>query len=47
MRTENSILSILEGLWRDEHNQWIAETGFPHVKEAIEDYWARVSSQNL
>jgi len=22
----------------DEHNQWIAETGLPHAKEAIEDY---------
>ena len=25
----------------DEHNQWIRETGLPHVKEVIEDYWAR------
>jgi len=31
----------------DEHNQWIAETGLPHAKEAIEDYWARCLSQNL
>jgi len=22
----------------DEHNQWIAETGFPHTKQVIEDY---------
>jgi len=22
----------------DEHNQWIAETGLPHTREAIEDY---------
>jgi len=22
----------------DEHDQWIAETGLPHAKEAIEDY---------
>ena len=22
----------------DEHDQWIAETGLPHTKEAIEDY---------
>ena len=22
----------------DEHNQWIAETGLPHAREAIEDY---------
>jgi len=28
----------------DEHDQWIAETGLPHAKEAIEDYWARYSS---
>ena len=33
--------------YRDEHNQWIAETGLPHVKEAIEDYWSRISSLNL
>ena len=31
----------------DEHNQWIAETGLPHAREAIEDYWTRFSSQNL
>ena len=31
----------------DEHNQWIAETGLPHAKQAIEDYWTRCSSQNL
>jgi len=31
----------------DEHDQWIAEMGFPHAKEAIEDYWTRVLSQNL
>jgi len=31
----------------DEHDQWIAETGLPHAKEAIEDYWTRVSSRNL
>ena len=28
----------------DEHNQWITETGLPHTKEAIEDYWSRISS---
>ena len=28
----------------DEHGQWIAETGLPHTKEKIEDYWARYSS---
>jgi len=33
--------------YRDEHNQWIRETGLPHAKEVIEDYWARYSSQNL
>jgi len=31
----------------DEHDQWIAETGLPHTKEAIEDYWTRCLSQNL
>ena len=33
--------------YRDKHNQWIAETGLPHTREAIEDYQARYSSQNL
>jgi len=28
----------------DKHNQWIAETGLPHAKQAIEDYWTRCSS---
>ena len=28
----------------DEHDQWIAETGLLHAREAIEDYWARYSS---
>ena len=23
----------------DEHNQWITESGLPHTKQAIEDYW--------
>ena len=32
---------------RDEHNQWIAETGLSYAKEAIEDYFSGVSSQNL
>ena len=31
----------------DEHDQWIAEMELPHAKEAIEDYWTRVSSRNL
>jgi len=31
----------------DEHNQWIAETGLPHTREVIKDYWARYLSQNL
>ena len=22
----------------DKHDQWIAETGLPHAREAIEDY---------
>ena len=33
--------------YRDEHDQWIAEIGFPHVKEAIKDYWSKILSQNL
>ena len=24
--------------YRDEHDQWIAETGLPHARKAIEDY---------
>ena len=24
--------------YEDEHDQWIAEMGLPHTKEAIEDY---------
>ena len=31
----------------DEYDQWIAEMGLPHAKQAIEDYWTRCSSQNL
>jgi len=23
----------------DEHDQWIAESGLPHTKDVIEDYW--------
>ena len=30
--------------YRGEHDQWIVETGLPHAKEAIEDYWTRVLS---
>ena len=30
--------------YRDEYDQWIAEMGLSHTKEAIEDYWARCSS---
>lgn len=30
-----------------EHDQWIAEMGLPHAKETIQDYWARLSRQNL
>ena len=28
----------------DEHDQWIVETGLPHTKEVIENYWTRCSS---
>jgi len=31
----------------NEHDQWIVKTGLPHTKEAIEDYWTRILSQNL
>ena len=31
----------------DEHDQLIAESGLPHARQAIEDYWTRYSSQNL
>ena len=33
--------------WRgygDEHDQWIAESGLPHTKEVIEDYWMKILS---
>ena len=31
----------------DEHDQWIVETGLPHAKQVVEDYWTRYSSRNL
>jgi len=31
----------------DEHDQWIVESGLPHAKDTIEDYWTRYLSQNL
>ena len=31
----------------NEHDQRITETELSHAKEAIEDYWTRVLSQNL
>ena len=31
----------------NENNQWIAETGLPYAKEAIEDYWSMISGWNL
>jgi len=31
----------------DEHDQWIAESGLPHARQAIEDYWTRCLSRNL
>jgi len=31
----------------DEHDQWIVETGLPHAKEVIKDYWTKILSQNL
>jgi len=32
--------------YEDEHNQWIAESGLPHAKQVIEDYWIRYLSRN-
>jgi len=31
----------------NNHNQWIAESGLLHAKEAIQDYWMKISSWNL
>jgi len=31
----------------NEHDQWITKIGLSHAKEAIKDYRARYSSQNL
>jgi len=31
----------------NEHNQWIAESGLPHAKQVIEDYWTRYLRRNL
>jgi len=31
----------------DEHDQWIAESGLPHAKQVIEDYWTRYLGRNL
>ena len=31
----------------NKHNQWIAESGLPHAKDTIEDYWTRYLSRNL
>ena len=28
--------------YRNEYDQWIAETGLPYAKEAIDDYWTRI-----
>ena len=30
--------------YEDEHDQWIVETGLPHAKQAIKDYWMRCLS---
>ena len=30
--------------YRNEHDQWIAETGLPYAREVIEDYWTRYLS---
>jgi len=31
----------------DKHDQWITEMVLPHTKEVIEDYWQKISGQNL
>jgi len=31
----------------NKHDQWISGIGLPHAREAIKDYWTRISSQNL
>ena len=31
----------------NEHNQWIAETELPYIKEMIQDYWTKLLRQNL
>jgi len=28
--------------YEDDHDQWIAESGLPHAKETIENYWTRL-----
>ena len=33
--------------YRDEHDQWIAETRLPYAKQAVEDYWTRHLRQIL
>jgi len=30
--------------YKNEHDQWIAESGLSHAKEAIEDYWTKILS---
>ena len=35
-----------KGYW-DKHDQWIAETGLPHAKQVVEDYWMRHSRRIL
>jgi len=33
--------------YSNKNNQWIPETVLPYTKEAIQDYWKSVLSQNL
>ena len=40
----NTYFLVHQKGYGNEHDQWIAETGLPHTKEAIEDYWSRISS---
>jgi len=39
---EMQYLVHLKG-YGDKHDQWIAESGLPHAKQMIEDYWTGYS----
>jgi len=33
--------------YRDENDQWMAETGLQHAQETIQDYWTKLLRWNL